>query len=140
MVTENEDAFCDAVKADLGKPESETKMMELVAVANECVEMLEHLDEWSKPHKPSVGALYKMDGCQIRREPLGVVLIIGAFNYPIQLSLMPVAGAIAGGNAVVVTPSEASGASAKLMADLATRLLITSFRILVSTCLLTMPS
>ena len=59
-----------------------------------------------------------MDGCQIRRDPLGAVLIIGAFNYPVQLTLMPICGALAGGNVVVATPSESSGASAKLMGDL----------------------
>ena len=124
MITENEAALCEAVKSDLGKPETETKMMELLAVANEAVEQLEHLEEWSSPHKipmSSLGVANKMDRCQIRREAKGVVLIIGAFNYPIQLSLMPLAGALAGGNVALMTPSEASGASAQLMADLISR-------------------
>jgi acyl-CoA reductase-like NAD-dependent aldehyde dehydrogenase len=58
------------------------------------------------------------DKLQIMKDPYGVVLIMGTWNYPIQISLLPVVGAIAAGNCVVVKPSEVAPASAQLIADL----------------------
>jgi acyl-CoA reductase-like NAD-dependent aldehyde dehydrogenase len=59
-----------------------------------------------------------MDGVLIYKDPYGVVLVMGAWNYPLQLTLLPVSGAIAAGNCVVIKPSEVSSASAQLMAKL----------------------
>lgn len=58
-----------------------------------------------------------LDSVEIHRDPFGVVLIIGAWNYPLQLTLLPVAGAIAAGNCVVIKPSEVAPASAKFIAE-----------------------
>jgi acyl-CoA reductase-like NAD-dependent aldehyde dehydrogenase len=60
----------------------------------------------------------KMDNCQIRSDPLGVVLIIGPWNYPINLMLAPLVGAIAAGNCAVLKPSEISVNASMVMADL----------------------
>lgn len=59
-----------------------------------------------------------LDGVRIYNDPYGVVLVIGAWNYPLQLTLLPVCGAIAAGNCVIIKPSEVSPASAKLIEDL----------------------
>lgn len=64
-----------------------------------------------------------MDTPVIIQDPYGVVLVIGAWNYPIQVSLDPVAGAIAAGNCVIIKPSELAPATAQLMADLVPRYL-----------------
>lgn len=53
----------------------------------------------------------------IYKDPYGVVLVIGAWNYPLQLTLLPVAAAIAAGNCVIIKPSEVASASAKFVAD-----------------------
>lgn len=58
-----------------------------------------------------------MDGVYIYKDPYGVVLVIGAWNYPIQLTLLPVAAAIAAGNCVIIKPSEVAPATAKFIAD-----------------------
>lgn len=58
-----------------------------------------------------------LDTVVVHKEPYGVVLVIGAWNYPLQLSLLPVAAAIAAGNCVIIKPSEVSPASAKFIAD-----------------------
>lgn len=58
-----------------------------------------------------------LDDVLIYNDPYGVVLVIGAWNYPLQLTLLPVAGAIAAGNCVVIKPSEVAPASAKFIAD-----------------------
>lgn len=59
-----------------------------------------------------------LDGVSIYHDPYGVVLIMGAWNYPLQLTLLPACGAIAAGNCVILKPSEVSPASAQLMAEL----------------------
>lgn len=58
-----------------------------------------------------------LDTVVIHKDPYGVVLVIGAWNYPLQLSLLPVAAAIAAGNCVIIKPSEVSPASAKFITD-----------------------
>lgn len=58
-----------------------------------------------------------LDTVVIHKDPYGVVLVIGAWNYPLQLSLLPVAAAIAAGNCVIIKPSEVSPASAKFIVD-----------------------
>lgn len=59
-----------------------------------------------------------MDDVLIHKDPYGVVLVMGAWNYPLQLTLLPVVGAIAAGNSVVIKPSEIAPATAKLIAEL----------------------
>lgn len=58
-----------------------------------------------------------LDSVILYKEPFGLVLVIGAWNYPIQLTLLPVAAAIAAGNCVIIKPSEISTACAKFIAD-----------------------
>lgn len=58
-----------------------------------------------------------LDGVEIWKDPFGIVLVLGAWNYPLQLTLLPVAGAIAAGNCVIIKPSEVAPASAKFIAD-----------------------
>lgn len=58
-----------------------------------------------------------MDVVSIRKDPFGVVLVMGAWNYPFVLTLKPVLSALAAGNTVIIKPSEVSSASAQFMAD-----------------------
>lgn len=58
------------------------------------------------------------DDILIHKDPYGVVLVMGAWNYPLQLTLLPVVGAIAAGNAAVIKPSEIAPATAKIIAEL----------------------
>jgi acyl-CoA reductase-like NAD-dependent aldehyde dehydrogenase len=68
--------------------------------------------------QPSKGLVNILDSLLIYNDPYGVVLIMGAWNYPLQLTLLPLVGAIAAGNCVVIKPSEVSPASASLVAKL----------------------
>jgi len=104
--------------------------------------MLNNLSSYMSTEKVDAPLLFKLDGCQIRPDPMGMVLIIGAWNYPIQLTLLPLVGAIAAGNAAIVKPSELSEHTAQLLADLFPRYLdpecykIVNGGIPESTCLL----
>ena len=73
------------------------------------------LDEYMADEYVAKNALTLLDTTYIHREPYGLVLVIGPWNFPLQLSLVPMAGAIAAGNAVIVKPSELAPAIAEVM-------------------------
>ncbi|XP_010158282.1 PREDICTED: fatty aldehyde dehydrogenase-like, partial [Eurypyga helias] len=80
--------------------------------------VMEKLPSWAAPQPVKRNLLTMRDEAYVCSEPLGVVLIIGAWNYPFVLIMQPLIGAIAAGNAVVVKPSEISENTARLVADL----------------------
>ena len=107
MQISEKEALCEALGKDLHKDPTEAYYMEINLVDHEIQHMLDHLEEWSSPEAVSTDILNIPGVSEIRRDPLGVVLIIGAWNYPIQLTLCPLAGALAAGNAAVIkVPSE----------------------------------
>uniref|UniRef100_A0A0E0REI8 Aldehyde dehydrogenase n=1 Tax=Oryza rufipogon TaxID=4529 RepID=A0A0E0REI8_ORYRU len=101
MAAEAEAEVCRALHADLAKPYTESY---IALVKSSCKFALKNLKKWMKPQKP-----------------LGVVLIISAWNYPFLLSIDPIIGAIAAGNAVVLKPSEVAPATSSLLAELLPR-------------------
>lgn len=118
LMTENEQQLLDALKKDIRKPALEALIADIGMARNEAAHMIDHLEEYAKPQKPSVELVNKADNCQIWYEPLGVVLIIGTWNYPIQVSLTPLAGAIAAGNCAVLKLSEIAVNVAQVLTDL----------------------
>ncbi|KAJ1521341.1 hypothetical protein ONE63_003017 [Megalurothrips usitatus] len=76
-----------------------------------------------KPEKPTRAPLNWFDEVVIHKEPLGVVLVLGTWNYPLHLTLLPVAGAIAAGNCVIIKPPDLVPESARAMAELIPRYL-----------------
>ncbi|XP_049962956.1 aldehyde dehydrogenase, dimeric NADP-preferring-like isoform X1 [Schistocerca serialis cubense] len=118
LYEENEDAIVAALSSDLRKSKQETMLTEIELVKNDVINVLIHFRDWMKPEKPEKGLVYLLDDVVIYNEPYGVVLIVGAWNYPFQLSLLPAAGAIAAGNCLVIKPSEMSPHTSKLVAEL----------------------
>lgn len=118
MLSENEARFSDALRIDLGKPAIEGFITDIAFVLGEIESMVKNLRKWNKPER--VGSPVVTQPSKSRRipEPLGTVLVIAPWNYPVQLLLVPVAGAIAAGNAVVMKPSEVSAATSALLAEL----------------------
>jgi aldehyde dehydrogenase (NAD+) len=114
-LSENWESFYDALKSDLHQIELVAKFEH-----NQCVSeidyMLSHLDEWMQPRELEVPVVHLPAWGYSVREPYGVVLVIAPWNYPAQLSLLPAIGAIAGGNCVVIKPSEIAPAISKWMA------------------------
>jgi acyl-CoA reductase-like NAD-dependent aldehyde dehydrogenase len=115
MIIDNMDAIRDAVAADLGKPQLETDISETSMALHDIKSAVDSLEAWAAPQAVSGGIANAMDNCEIRRDPRGCVLIYGAFNYPIQLTLVPLVGALAGGCTAVLKPSELSPATASLL-------------------------
>ncbi|XP_017292281.1 aldehyde dehydrogenase family 3 member B1 [Kryptolebias marmoratus] len=118
MIQENEDQINEALYRDMAKPKFETILSEVEIVMNELYHALSNISYWMQPEPASKNLATKLDDCFIRREPLGVVLIIGAWNYPLQLIVLPMVGAIAAGNCVIVKPSEVSSATNSLISEL----------------------
>ena len=116
-IVQNFEVIAQALKADLNKPQFEAYITELI-VTKEIDYALKHIKSWTKPKKVSI-PLEQFPGYgTIYAEPLGVVLVIGAWNYPIQLILSPLVGAIAAGNCVVLKPSENAPHTSKVLANI----------------------
>ncbi|KAL1494387.1 hypothetical protein ABEB36_009993 [Hypothenemus hampei] len=118
LYEENEDAIVEALWTDLKKCKGEALLMEIQFLINDLKTVLMNLYRWAKPEHVEKDLANLLDKAYIQREPYGVVLVIGAWNYPFQLTFGPVHGAIAAGNCVVIKPSEISPATAKLIAKL----------------------
>jgi aldehyde dehydrogenase (NAD+) len=123
MVEEGEQELLDALAADLGKPAIEAWMTDLRFITIEIDHILKHLDEWTRPEKVRPRALLQPAKAKILSEPLGVGLVIAPWNYPVQLLLVPMAYAIAAGNAVVGKPSEITSHTSAAIARLVPRYL-----------------
>ncbi|NWU97831.1 AL3A2 dehydrogenase, partial [Upupa epops] len=118
MVHEKEREILAAIKADLGKSGHNAYSHEIMGVLGELALVMDKLPSWAAPQPVKKNLLTMRDEAYVNFEPLGVVLIIGAWNYPFVLVMNPLIGAIAAGNAVVVKPSEVSENTAQLLADL----------------------
>lgn len=114
-IKDNEKAIVDALSADLRKSAHESTMSDVVWLLNDIIEMLANIDKYAKEEKLEADFASSMSSPKVRKEPMGVVLIIGAFNYPFQLALGPLIGAIAAGNTAVVKPSEICVQSAAVL-------------------------
>lgn len=97
-----------ALKLDLNKSEFEAYATEVGIVYDSISYMVNQIDKWMKPEVMKTPIHFQPGKSFIVREPYGVVLIIGPFNYPFQLVMEPLIGAIIGGNTAIVKPSEAS--------------------------------
>ena len=106
MLTERCADFSDALLSDLGKHRSEAQLTELGFVTAEAAHLERHLAGWLRPRRVEVPLALQPARAWTELTPLGVVLVIGTWNYPVQLTLAPLAGALAAGNTVVLKPSE----------------------------------
>lgn len=123
MLVENKELVIDALKKDLRKPKFETLLFEVEMVRNEIKSMLINMDQWTKDQPVSKTLMTFFDKSYIKYEPYGVVFIMGAWNYPLLLSLGPLVGAIASGNCAIVKPSELTPATARMISELLPRYL-----------------
>ncbi|MBJ7902447.1 aldehyde dehydrogenase family protein [Streptomyces sp. DSM 110735] len=119
MLTEHGDDLAAALHADLGKSATEAYRTEIDFTVREIDHTLEHLEEWLRPEPAPVPAYLGADATAwTQYDPLGVVLVIAPWNYPAQLLLAPMVGALASGNAVVAKPSELAPATSAALAEL----------------------
>ncbi|KAJ2775801.1 hypothetical protein IWQ57_000211 [Coemansia nantahalensis] len=115
---EEKPALLDALHSDLRKHRGDGEYSEFCPVEYEIGLTLDNMDAWARADSVSLGLqqpVFLLSKAEVRREPLGVVLVMGAWNFPMRLSLMPVVGAIAAGNCVVLKPSDLAPHTAAAM-------------------------
>ena len=118
VVKSNEKLLYDAIYQDFGKSEFETFGTEISFVYKDIDYYLKNLKSFAKPKSVLTNIVNQMGSSKIVFEPLGNCLVIGAWNYPYQLTLTPVIAAIAAGNTCVIKPSELPENTMKAMAKL----------------------
>ena len=118
MLVDHEDDFVAALQSDLGRPKFEAYATDIGVTKTEILQLRKHVASWAKPKRVNPGITSMPAKASIMAEPLGTVLIIAPWNYPIQLLLSPMAAAIAAGNCIVAKPSELSPACSAVLARL----------------------
>lgn len=118
MVLEHEQAFTDALFNDLKKPSLESWVTEISYLTGDVDHTIKHLKSWSKAKKVSTPIVAQPGKSYIKPEPQGTVLIMGAWNYPLQLVLAPLIAVIAAGNCAIIKPSELAPHTSTLIANL----------------------
>ncbi len=118
MLEENEAKLYAAVHADFHKSEHEAFLTEIAILIKDIDEAIRALPKWSKAKKVQTNLVNWPGQSYVVAEPYGTCLVIGAWNYPIQLSFAPAIAALAAGNTVILKPSELAAESAACMAAL----------------------
>ncbi|MEO1428719.1 MAG: aldehyde dehydrogenase [Cyanobacteria bacterium J06632_19] len=117
-IVDNEAAILNALKSDVNKPLVESYVAEIVLVVKEIEYAIQHIKNWTKPKIKNTPWQFIPASATIYPQPLGVVLIIGAWNFPFQLTIAPLIGAIAAGNCAILKPSEIASHTSNLIAEI----------------------
>ena len=117
----HEEEIYAALRSDLRKSKEEAFASENGLTLTDLNESLRHLKDWMTPELVSTALFNMPSRSYIRREPLGVILIVAPWNYPFQLSFTPLIGALAAGNCAVVKPSEFAPATSAVIGRIITK-------------------
>ena len=117
FLLEQEEEIYEALQSDFRKSRAETFFTEIHYLITEIDVALKRLKTWMKKRKVPTPLRFQPGRSFYTREPFGVVLVVAAWNYPLQLAVAPAIGAIAAGNCVMIKPSEQSPATSALLAE-----------------------
>ena len=117
-IVAREDDICDAIFADFKKPRFETLAAETQFVLADIKHTLKKMAYWARPKKVSSSLMNWPSSDYIYKEPYGTVLIIAPWNYPFQLAIAPLIGALAAGNTAVIKPSEVTAHTAAIISEI----------------------
>lgn len=118
LCDEREGDIAAALHADLGRPAVEAWLGDVASTKGEAAYAIKHLKKWMRRRRQPLPLAQLPGRCWVQYDPLGVVLIIGPWNYPVYLSLAPLIAAVAAGNCAVLKPSELAPATSALLARL----------------------
>ena len=118
VLLKNEELLYDSIYKDFGKSKFDTFTTEISFVLKDINYFLKNLNSLAKPKKVRTNLANQLGSSKIYPEPLGCTLVIGAWNYPYQLSLSPVVAALAAGNTCILKPSEIAENTMKAMAKI----------------------
>ncbi|XP_029813230.1 aldehyde dehydrogenase family 3 member B2-like [Suricata suricatta] len=117
FLEDHKELLQEALVQDLHKSAFDTDVSELIMCQNEVDLALWNLTTWMKDEPVAKNLFTRLGSAFIRKEPFGLVLIIGPWNYPVSLTLVPLVGALAAGNCVVLKPSEISKGTENVLAE-----------------------
>jgi aldehyde dehydrogenase (NAD+) len=117
-ISAQEGAICEALYLDFKKPFFEAVVTETSIILKELDEFISHLKSWSKTEKVSSSLLNFPSSAYIYKEPYGSTMIISPWNYPFQLAIAPLIGAVAAGNTVTLKPSELTPHTADMLSSI----------------------
>ena len=118
MMEENREAFFEALRHDLRRNDYDSDLMDVRYCAGEADYALKHIHDWVKLKAIHTPLVLEPGHVKLRRDPLGVTLIISAWNEPLMLLFAPLAPALAAGNTAVLKPSEIAEATSNVIARL----------------------
>ncbi|WNC74213.1 aldehyde dehydrogenase [Thalassotalea psychrophila] len=116
-IAQRTEQFAEALHQDLGRPEFEA-YFELTVLYDDVKDAISNLKKWMKPTKVTTGLMAQPGRSRIEHAPLGNVLILVPYNYPVALAFQPLIGAIAAGNTVIIKPSEHTPACSAIISEL----------------------
>jgi aldehyde dehydrogenase (NAD+) len=116
FVSDHEEAMLAALKADLGRCAAEARLADILMVRSELKLICRNFHRWLQPRPVRTPLAAQLGKSWLQQEPFGLALILGTWNYPFHQILLPLAGALAAGNAAVVKLPEVATHSASLMA------------------------
>ncbi|MEV6341110.1 aldehyde dehydrogenase family protein [Nocardia vinacea] len=118
LLDEQEDQIVAALASDLGRSRAEAWLGDISSTRGEAVFALKHLRRWMRRRRQPLPLVQYPGSAWVQYEPLGVVLVIGPWNYPVYLTLSPLVAALAAGNCAILKPSELAPATSALLARL----------------------
>ncbi|NIF04959.1 aldehyde dehydrogenase [Chryseobacterium sp. Tr-659] len=118
LIISNENMLYEAIHKDFGKSKFDTFTTELSFILNDIDYYLKNIKSLAKPKKVSTNLANQLGSSKIYADPLGCILVIGAWNYPYQLSLSPIIAAMAAGNCCILKPSEIAENTMKAMSKI----------------------
>lgn len=118
IIVDNEVRILDALYKDLRKCHTEGYLTEVGFVLAEIDHTIKDLKKWMKPKRVGTPVFHAISTSHVYNDPYGVTLVVGPWNYPFQLAVAPLVGAIAAGNTAVIKPSEVSKHTGELIVDL----------------------
>ena len=116
MMKDRAEEFYSALWTDLRRNRIDSDWTDVKYISSEADHAIAHVRRWMKPLRVNTPLVLAPSRTQVRFDPLGVGLIIGAWNYPVMLTLSPLIAAISGGNAAVIKPSDLAAATADVIA------------------------
>lgn len=116
LIVQHEDILYEAIDKDFGKSKFDTYLTEISFVLNDIKYYIKNLKSLTQPKKVRTNLANQIGNSSIHQDPLGCILVIGAWNYPYQLSLSPIVAALAAGNCCILKPSEIAENTMKAMA------------------------
>lgn len=119
VIRSHEDEIIDALRKDMKKPPFESYASEIGFLYLEIEHAVRHVRSWAGPKRVSTPIIHFLSSSKVYHEPYGVALIIGPWNYPLQLVIAPLIGAIAAGNCAVIKPSELAPATSSVIKRIA---------------------